>query len=131
MADYKVQARHEIAIPTPAGGWTWGALRAHVTSSLLTDVPDDYVVQFNMPEHPNEIRLLEPLEPTHGPAAPIEYLGLVVRSYNILKREGIDTVGQLMRLTPHAISQFRNADVLTVEDCRTKLAAAGFHWPNT
>lgn len=124
MAEYSVQARREIAIPTPAGGWTWGALRAHVTSELLSDVPDNYIVQLDL--HHSEIRLLEPTPPTHVPAAPIEHLDLAVRSYNILKREGIDTIGELLALTPEAILRFRNADAITVEDCRTKLAAVGF-----
>lgn len=113
-------------MPTPAGGWTLGALRALASSDLVGDVPDDYVVHFSPHFSPHEIRLVQPHEPSITRETPIEAMDFTVRTYNLLKREGINTVGHLTALTLDAILGFRNANTKTADECREKLAAAGF-----
>lgn len=56
-----------------------------------------------------------------GDLTVIEELDLSVRSYNCLKREGIDTVGQLKVLTDEDIRQIRNLNDRSIEEIRTKL----------
>lgn len=48
-----------------------------------------------------------PRQPTLGAAAPIERLELPLRAYNCLKREGIDTVGQLTGKTTDDLMDIR------------------------
>ena len=57
-------------------------------------------------------------------ALPIEELDLTVRSYNCLKREGIDTVGELISRT-EAILDIRNFGQKSIDEVKAKLAELG------
>lgn len=57
----------------------------------------------------------------------IEDLDLMPRSYYVLRRSGVDTVGQLLQLSAADIRGMRNAGARTVCDIRTKLCAFGLH----
>lgn len=57
----------------------------------------------------------------------IEDLDLMPRSYHVLRRAGVDTVGQLLQLSAADIRGMRNAGARTVCDIRTKLSAFGLH----
>lgn len=58
-------------------------------------------------------------------AREIANINLKIRSYNILHREGISTVGDLMKHTEAEIRELRNAGEIVVEDIRRRLADLG------
>ena len=58
-------------------------------------------------------------------AMPIEDLDLTVRSYNCLKREGINTVSELIALSEDQLMNIRNFGSKSVDEVRDKLASMG------
>lgn len=52
---------------------------------------------------------------------PIEKLGLSVRSFNCLKRNGINTTGELLALSQEELSNFKNMGKLSVEEINAVL----------
>ena len=68
-----------------------------------------------------------PTEVTLSPelAMPIEDLELTVRSYNCLKREGINTVAELIALTEDQLMHIRNFGSKSVDEVRDKLTSMG------
>ena len=54
-------------------------------------------------------------------AIPIEELCLTVRSYNVLKREGINTVGQLAVLPERHLTTLRNFTPQNMDELKAKL----------
>ncbi|HZY66672.1 MAG TPA: DNA-directed RNA polymerase subunit alpha [Rubrobacteraceae bacterium] len=57
---------------------------------------------------------------------PVEELELTVRSYNCLKREGVDTVGQLATMTEEELMNIRNLGMKSVDEIRSKLSEMGY-----
>jgi DNA-directed RNA polymerase alpha subunit len=57
---------------------------------------------------------------------PIEVLGLSVRAYACLKRGGIDTVQQLLKLSKAQLMAIRNFGQLSFEDTKHRLIVMGF-----
>jgi DNA-directed RNA polymerase subunit alpha len=60
-----------------------------------------------------------------GLALPIEELNLTVRSYNCLRREGIQTVGELVARSEHDLLDVRNFGAKSIEEVRQKLIDMG------
>ena len=58
-------------------------------------------------------------------AKPIEELDLTVRSYNCLKREGINTVAELINLSEDQLMNIRNFGSKSVDEVRDKLTSMG------
>src|SRR5450755_4827068 len=58
-------------------------------------------------------------------ALPIEDLGLPLRAYNSLRREGVHTVGDLVARTPQQLLAIDNIGRASVEDIRQRLASRG------
>lgn len=58
-------------------------------------------------------------------ATPIEDLDLTVRSYNCLKREGINTVSELIALSEDQLMNIRNFGSKSVDEVRDKLSEMG------
>ncbi len=56
---------------------------------------------------------------------PIEDLDLSVRSYNCLKREGINNVSELLALSEHQLMNIRNFGQKSVDEVRDKLIEMG------
>lgn len=56
---------------------------------------------------------------------PIEDLDLSVRSYNSLKRAGINTVQELISRTEEDMMKIRNLGKKSLEEIRTKLSELG------
>ncbi|NBX23988.1 MAG: DNA-directed RNA polymerase subunit alpha [Microbacteriaceae bacterium] len=56
---------------------------------------------------------------------PVEDLDLSVRSYNCLKREGINTVSELVALSEHQLMNIRNFGQKSVDEVRDKLVEMG------
>ena len=57
---------------------------------------------------------------------PVEELELTVRSYNCLKREGVDTIGQLATMTEEELMNIRNLGMKSVDEIRSKLLEIGY-----
>jgi DNA-directed RNA polymerase subunit alpha len=58
-------------------------------------------------------------------ALPIEELSLSVRSYNCLKREGINSVGELIQRTEQELTDIRNFGQKSIDEVKTKLDELG------
>ena len=61
-------------------------------------------------------------------STPIEDLDLTVRSYNCLKREGINTVSELIALSEDQLMNIRNFGSKSVDEVRDKLAGLGLRF---
>lgn len=64
-------------------------------------------------------------------STPIESLDLSVRSYNCLKREGINTVSELVALSEHQLMNIRNFGQKSVDEVRDKLIELGLSLKDT
>ena len=64
-------------------------------------------------------------------STPIESLDLSVRSYNCLKREGINTVSELVALSEHQLMNIRNFGQKSVDEVRDKLVELGLSLKDT
>ena len=58
-------------------------------------------------------------------ALPIEELTLTVRSYNCLKREGINTVGDLVQKSESELMDIRNFGQKSIDEVKAKLEELG------
>jgi DNA-directed RNA polymerase subunit alpha len=58
-------------------------------------------------------------------ALPIEELSLSVRSYNCLKREGINSVGELIQKTEQELTDIRNFGQKSIDEVKAKLDELG------
>jgi len=58
-------------------------------------------------------------------ALPVEDLNLTVRSYNCLKREGIDTVGELITRSEQDLLDIRNFGQKSIDEVKSKLVEMG------
>ena len=74
-----------------------------------------------------------PVEAALSPelAMPIEELELTVRSYNCLKREGINTVSELVALTEDQLMNIRNFGSKSVDEVRDKLTSMGLKFKDS
>lgn len=61
-------------------------------------------------------------------STPIEDLDLTVRSYNCLKREGINTVSELIALSEDQLMNIRNFGSKSVDEVREKLVSLGLRF---
>jgi DNA-directed RNA polymerase subunit alpha len=61
-------------------------------------------------------------------STPIEDLDLTVRSYNCLKREGINTVSELIALSEDQLMNIRNFGSKSVDEVREKLSGLGLRF---
>ena len=57
---------------------------------------------------------------------PIERLDLQVRTYNCLKRSGVNTIGQILGMDKAALLSIRNFRPENVAELREKLITSGF-----
>ena len=67
-----------------------------------------------------------PDEAESGLETPIEELDLTVRSYNCLKRHGVNTVGQLAECTESDLLNIRNFGAKSIEEVKDKLQSRGY-----
>jgi DNA-directed RNA polymerase subunit alpha len=56
---------------------------------------------------------------------PIEELDLTVRSYNCLKRQGVNTIGQLTECSEADLLNIRNFGAKSIEEVKDKLQTMG------
>ena len=64
-------------------------------------------------------------------ATPVESMDLSVRSYNCLKREGINTISELVALSEHQLMNIRNFGQKSVDEVRDKLVEMGLSLKDT
>ena len=92
-------------------------LSTHISLFVnLTDTADKVEITSDKPEEDRE-RILD---------MTIEELDLSVRSYNCLKRAGINTVGELVRKTEEEMMKVRNLGKKSLEEVEHKLIELGF-----
>jgi len=67
---------------------------------------------------------------TSGLDTPIEELDLSVRAYNCLKRQGVNTIGQLTECTENDLMNVRNFGAKSIEEVKDKLIDMGLNLKN-
>ena len=107
-SDGSVSPREAVA----SAGITLGEL-----VSLFSDLTEAPGLSLGPPEGEEE--------PVGELALPIEELQLSVRSYNCLKREGVDTVGELVQRTEAELMDIRNFGQKSIDEVKSKLDEMG------
>jgi DNA-directed RNA polymerase subunit alpha len=72
------------------------------------------------------VALPEVIEDVGDKALTIEELNLSVRSYNCLKREGINTVGDLIQKSESELMDIRNFGQKSIDEVKAKLEELGY-----
>lgn len=68
---------------------------------------------------------MDAVRPLVGDVAPIEDLDLTIRSYNVLKREGVHTIGDLTKRTIGDLMDMRNLGANSIDNITSELAKIG------
>ena len=82
----------------------------------------------SLTEHVNQVEIMVEKEEDEKEKVlemTIEELDLSVRSYNCLKRAGINTVDELIQRTPEDMMKVRNLGKKSLEEVESKLAVLG------
>ncbi len=109
--------------------WTDGSIRPDEAISLAAKILNTHISQFvNLTEEVDEVEITsdrkeEDLERILEMT--IEELALSVRSYNCLKRAGINTVGELVRKPEDEMMKVRNLGKKSLEEVEQKLDELG------
>jgi DNA-directed RNA polymerase subunit alpha len=112
--------------------WTDGSIRPDEAVSLAAKILSTHIALFiNLTEQVDEVEIAadrqeEDLERILDMT--IEELDLSVRSYNCLKRAGINTVGELVRKTEDEMMKVRNLGKKSLEEVEQKLDELGFNF---
>ncbi|MBX6350125.1 MAG: DNA-directed RNA polymerase subunit alpha [Clostridia bacterium] len=111
--------------------WTDGTIAADEATSLAARILTEHLALFVGLAGPVEgLELMadkEASERDHLLERSIEELDLSVRSFNCLKRAGINTIGELIAKTPEDMMKVRNLGKKSLEEVEEKLAALGLH----
>jgi len=109
--------------------WTDGTIAPNEAVSLAAHILTEHLALFtSLTEVSNNTEILvEPKEDNKSNVLDmtIEELDLSVRSYNCLKRAGINTVYQLTQKTEEDMMKVRNLGKKSLEEVQAKLAALG------
>lgn len=109
--------------------YTNGTLGPDEAVSLAAKVLSEHLTQFiNLSESAQEISVMVDKEPEGKEKAldmNIDELELSVRSYNCLKRAGINTVSELINRTPDEMMKVRNLGRKSLEEVLAKLKELG------
>lgn len=105
---------------------TYGSILAREAVSLAAKVLIEHLDLFvDMTEHVNEVEILIEKEEEDKEKVlemTVEELDLSVRSYNCLKRAGIDTVGELVQKTESEMMKVRNLGKKSLSEVKSKLS---------
>ncbi|MGI6152307.1 MAG: DNA-directed RNA polymerase subunit alpha [Christensenellaceae bacterium] len=108
---------------------TNGSMNADEAVSLAAKIMSEYLSQFiNLTEHVNDVEIMVEKEEDKKEKIleiTIEELDLSVRSYNCLKRAGINTVEELIKCNEEEMMKVRNLGKKSLEEVEQKLAALG------
>lgn len=109
--------------------WTNGTIRPDEAVSQAADILVEHFNLFTRLTEVRESQEAAEAEPDNEQARllemPIEELDLSVRSFNCLKRAGINTVGELCSKTDEEMMRVRNLGKKSLEEVKQKLAALG------
>ena len=110
--------------------WTDGSIRPDEAISIAAKIMSDYLALFvNLAENAGGIQLAEDKDGVAPQAKAfdmtIDELDLSVRSYNCLKRAGINSVQELANLDETDLMRVRNLGKKAMEEVRQKLASLG------
>src|SRR5690554_5520756 len=107
--------------------WTNGSIKADEATSLAAKILDEHLMLFiNLTDHVNDVEIMVEKEEDKKEKVlemTIEELDLSVRSYNCLKRAGINTVQELTQKTEEEMMKVRNLGKKSLEEVNQKLAA--------
>lgn len=106
--------------------WTNGTIRADEAISLAARIMVEHLNLFiGIVDGTNNVEIMvEKEEDEHNRLLEmsIEELDLSVRSFNCLKRAGINTIGELIQKTPQDMMKVRNLGKKSLEEVQEKLA---------
>lgn len=106
--------------------WTNGSLKADEATSLAAKIMSEHLMLFiDLTEHVNDVEIMVEKEEDKKEKVlemTIEELDLSVRSYNCLKRAGINTVDELIQKTEEDMMKVRNLGKKSLEEVQQKLA---------
>ncbi|MGI6706130.1 MAG: DNA-directed RNA polymerase subunit alpha [Clostridia bacterium] len=109
--------------------WTNGSIRPNEATSLGAKILSEHLMLFiNLTEHVNDVEIMVEKEEDKKEKVlemTVEELDLSVRSYNCLKRAGINTVEELTQRTEEDMMKVRNLGKKSLEEVQSKLAALG------
>lgn len=109
--------------------WTNGAIAADEAVSLASKILYEYFGQFvSLTDHVGDVEIMVAKEDAQKEKIleiTIEELDLSVRSYNCLKRAGINTVEELIQKNEEEMMKVRNLGRKSLEEVQQKLAALG------
>lgn len=109
--------------------WTNGTIRPDEAVSMAARILCDYLQMFvDLAQASESVPYGQEQEVDERERLlnlPIEDLDLSVRSFNCLKRAGINTVGELISKTDEDMAKVRNLGKKSLEEVKQKLAALG------
>ena len=109
--------------------WTNGTIAPDEAVSLAAKIMNEHLAQFvALTDHVQDVEIMvEPEEDKKEKVLEItiEELDLSVRSYNCLKRAGINTVEELIKRNEEEMMKVRNLGRKSLEEVEQKLAALG------
>jgi len=109
--------------------WTNGAVRPDEACSWAAKILKEHLELFiSLTEDADEIEVMQEKEDDERNKLmemTIEELDLSVRSYNCLKRAGINTIAELVSKTDEEMMKVRNLGKKSLEEVKTKLAHFG------
>jgi DNA-directed RNA polymerase subunit alpha len=109
--------------------WTNASLKADEATSLAAKIMSEHLSLFiDLTEHVNDVEIMVEKEEDQKEKVlemTIEELDLSVRSYNCLKRAGINTVDELIQKTSEDMMKVRNLGKKSLEEVQNKLAGLG------
>lgn len=110
--------------------WTDGSIRPDEAVSLAAKILSTHIALFvNLTEQVDVVEIAPDKDGEDRERIlelTIEELDLSVRSYNCLKRAGINTVGELVRKTEDEMMKVRNLGKKSLEEVEQKLEELGF-----
>ena len=115
--------------------WTDGSIRPDEAISIAAKVMNDYLALFvDLADNVSGIQLAEDKEGAQPQSKAldmtIDELDLSVRSYNCLKRAGINSVQELAQLDEADLMRVRNLGKKSMDEVRAKLAGLGLKLKN-
>jgi len=110
--------------------WTDGSTKPDEAVSLAAKILSKHITLFvNLTEQVDEVEIASDRQEENRVRIldmTIEELDLSVRSYNCLKRAGVNTVGELVRKTEDEMMKMRNLGKKSLEEVEHKLVELGF-----
>ncbi len=115
--------------------WTSGSIRPEEAASLAAKILKEHLDLFiNLTEHVQGVEIMMEKEEDKKEKIlemTIEELDLSVRSYNCLKRAGINTVNELVQRNEEEMMKVRNLGRKSLEEVQQKLAMLGLNLRNS